>query len=148
MSSHTFFLYLIRDLVSFSTFFACVWWYWNRLLCIKMWFNDFLILCQGLYYLYKIGRSVRFAHAFLLNYYLLYYFLIFSSLWNMEDWSFAKNLNLCVQTQGPVDLKWACYILRIFCPTSFRRLIHFVLRIFCVTVKSLRTYDMEFFLWS
>ncbi len=37
-----------------------------------------------------------------------------------------------VQTQGPVDLKWACYIWRIFCPTSFRELIHFVSRIFCV----------------
>ena len=34
--------------------------------------------------------------------------------------------------QGPVDLKWACYIWRIFCPASFRELIHFVPRIFCV----------------
>ncbi len=45
-----------------------------------------------------------------------------------------KGLKL-IFTQGPVDLKWACYILRIFYPTSFRRLINFVSRIFCVTVK-------------
>ncbi len=37
----------------------------------------------------------------------------------------------CTYT-GPVDLKWGCYIWRIFCPVSFRVLIHFVSRIFCV----------------
>jgi hypothetical protein len=36
-------------------------------------------------------------------------------------------------TQGPVDLKWACYIWRIFARLLFRRLFHFVSRIFCNT---------------
>ncbi len=50
--------------------------------------------------------------------------------------SFAKNLNLWDQTeknhctQGPVDLKWACSILRIFARILFRKFFHFVSRIF------------------
>jgi hypothetical protein len=65
--------------------------------------------------------------------YLLFFVLYFHTGEMMLD--VEKNLRAApshVRTQGPVDLKWACYIWRIFCPASFRVLIHFVSRIFCV----------------
>jgi hypothetical protein len=50
--------------------------------------------------------------------------------------------------QGIVDLKWACYIWRIFCPASFRVLIHFVSRIFCVIENHYVHTARNFSLWS
>ncbi len=35
-----------------------------------------------------------------------------------------------IDTQGPVDLKWACYVLRIFCPTSISQIISLCLEDF------------------
>jgi hypothetical protein len=54
----------------------------------------------------------------------LEYFGVFTrQFWTSDTWMYARP---------PVDLKWACYIWRIFGPASFRVLNHFVSRIFCV----------------
>jgi hypothetical protein len=49
-------------------------------------------------------------------------------------------------TQGPVDLKWACSLLRIFGRILFREFFHFVSRIFFISkifyVRSKRNYSL------
>ncbi len=73
----------------------------------------------------KLSFNEYFHYNLILIKFQLFFIVISCRVWNTLG---------CLQ--GPFDLKWAWYIWRIFCPTSFRKLIHFVSRIFCLTVKS------------